>query len=173
MSRGRPRSTPEDFWARVVIGAPDECWEWTGSRVRGYGQLRYSNLWARGTSPIRAHQVAYHLTTGVPYPMPNGCELHHVCENRGCCNPAHLEVLTPVEHGHRHNGHGCHEHGLAEWAVYNGKGKCRACDRGYKRERRADVARRQAEQMRQNWLRGTRRHGLQLQGAHEKPESAK
>jgi hypothetical protein len=39
-----------------------------------------------------AHQFAYMLTVG---PVPDGMELDHLCRNRACCNPSHLE---PVDH---------------------------------------------------------------------------
>jgi hypothetical protein len=69
------------------ISVTDDCWEWTGTKERmGYGQMRYQRRMAM------AHRVAYMLFVG---PIPEGMELDHLCRNRGCVNPDHLE---PVDH---------------------------------------------------------------------------
>jgi hypothetical protein len=75
------------FYAR-----PDEatgCWIWTGTRTRhGYGVV-----WDRSQGRNRkAHRVAYEELIG---PIPDGLPLDHLCRNPPCCNPAHLEPVTP------------------------------------------------------------------------------
>ncbi len=74
------RSEPSDFWARVRVGTPDECWDWTGAKMPdGYGQLRYQGRkWY-------AHRLAVFLTRGE---QPEA--VCHACDRRPCCNPAHL-----------------------------------------------------------------------------------
>lgn len=63
------------------------CWLWTKSRTEdGYGQISVKRMM------IRCHQVAYHLYVG---PVPAGLQLDHLCRNRACCNPWHLEPVTP------------------------------------------------------------------------------
>jgi Autographiviridae endonuclease len=81
------RSTPEDFWARVQIGGPDECWPFLGAlRKDGYGSICY-----QGRRGALAHRLAYELKHG---PVPEGlCVLHH-CDNPPCCNDAHLWIGT-------------------------------------------------------------------------------
>lgn len=74
----------ERFWSRVVQTAG--CWEWSGAHSGGYGTTQ------RNQRTERAHRVAYELVVG---PIPSGMELDHLCRNRGCVNPAHLE---PVSH---------------------------------------------------------------------------
>lgn len=64
-----------------------ECLEWQGSKYRnGYGKL--------GRTGIMAHRIAYELTKGK---IPENMCLDHLCKNRLCINPDHLEIVTLVE----------------------------------------------------------------------------
>lgn len=73
------------FWARVKKS--EGCWEWAGSiSVYGYGQFQPS----RGKN-YRAHRLAYELSIG---PIPDGLVLDHLCRNRSCVNPDHLEPVA-------------------------------------------------------------------------------
>jgi hypothetical protein len=91
-----PRAnTPEDFWANVKISAPTECWPWLRYTQKGYGRTRF------GGKSMQAHRVAWQLTNG---PVPLGLVLDHLCRNRGCCNPAHLEPVTNEENLMRGDG---------------------------------------------------------------------
>ena len=89
--RRLPKSaTLEDrFWHKVRVTT--NCWGWTGAIANtGYGQL-WSGGGRDGGKLLYAHRVAYELLVG---PIPEGMELDHLCRNRWCCNPAHLEVVT-------------------------------------------------------------------------------
>ena len=99
-SRGRfQRPVEERFWERVR--KTEGCWEWLGVRREGYG---ISKIQIRGRQiPFFAHRVAYELTKG---PIPEGMTLDHLCRNRGCVNPAHLEPVTAVENTMRGYGVG-------------------------------------------------------------------
>lgn len=82
------------FWGRVAT-TPTGCREWQGAVTQsGYGHLR------RGKSiDWLAHRYAWFLTHGsLP---PEGMDLDHLCRNRLCVNPSHLEVVTHRENGRR------------------------------------------------------------------------
>lgn len=71
------------FWAKVE--KTDECWIWTAARISsGYGcfYLDGSKL---------AHRVSYELCVGQ---IPDGLVIDHLCRNKLCVNPAHLEAVT-------------------------------------------------------------------------------
>ena len=76
---------------RVVQERDDEeCWEWEGSTIKGYGCL-YSII-KGGT--VYAHIVAYEARYG---PVPEGLELDHECRNPPCWNPRHVIPVTHQE----------------------------------------------------------------------------
>lgn len=78
----------ERFWAKV--NKTEACWEWTASlHPSGYGQFMYV-----GHRPRAAHRVAYEWLRG---PIPEGLVLDHLCRNRTCVNPDHLEPVTHRE----------------------------------------------------------------------------
>lgn len=52
------------------------------------------------TSRVASHRFAFALAH--PETEIEGMHVHHRCENRLCCNPAHLELLDPIEHAKRH-----------------------------------------------------------------------
>ena len=82
------------FWNNVQRNG--ECWEWTAStQTQGYGQTTYSGRrWL-------AHRVAYELMVG---PIPEGLTLDHLCRNRICVRPGHLEAVTNRENVLRGEG---------------------------------------------------------------------
>lgn len=152
-----------EFWERVdKSGGPNACWTWTlAPKNTGYGV--YSNKIVGQRS---AHVYAYVLTNGE---VPKGQHIDHICHNedlncpggrecrhRLCCNPAHLEAVSPKEnseraHGPRNRGsqktHCIHNHLYDEantmWIkkIRNGKTydtrMCRTCNRERARARKA------------------------------------
>lgn len=65
---------------------PSGCWVWTDSLAsEGYGRLKVDGTY------LRAHRVSYGTFVG---PIPDGLHLDHLCRNRACVNPAHLEPVT-------------------------------------------------------------------------------
>lgn len=84
LKRRRCSLPAEDrFWRYVARS--DGCWEWIGYQSPdGYGKFQ----WEGGQL---AHRFAYELLVGA---IPDGLTLDHLCRNRGCVNPAHLEPVT-------------------------------------------------------------------------------
>jgi hypothetical protein len=84
--------TREQFDARWSP-TDDGCWRWTGeiNRVHGYGYFNKKI----------AHRLAYELLIG---PIPEGMVIDHLCRNRWCVNPDHMEPVTSGENVLRGEG---------------------------------------------------------------------
>lgn len=115
------------------------CWEWKGTKTREYGQF-----WLDG-KVIYAHIFSYQFYCG---PILHGMKVDHLCLNKSCVNPDHLELVTPqenviraVETGLHYNaakthcpkGHPYNTENTYIW--HNGWRHCRVCDRERKREK--------------------------------------
>ncbi len=69
------------------------CWVWTGPRFKsGYGQVRFEG------KTVRVHRLVFRLLSGE---LPS--VLHHTCNNKLCCNPAHLQGMERSSHSREHS----------------------------------------------------------------------
>lgn len=80
----------EAFWRSVDQRGQSECWEWLG-RVDRHGYGSYRRNISRQTVHWLAHRVTYELLVG---PIPDGLVIDHLCRNRACVNPSHMEPVT-------------------------------------------------------------------------------
>jgi hypothetical protein len=100
-----------EFWSQVGVGPSDQCWPWLGAiSSTGYGTMTIDGR-TRG-----AHRIACELEHGT---IPRGHVVMHACDNRQCCNPAHLSTGT-----HRANA-------LERADRHRGRGQRRGCDGSY------------------------------------------
>ena len=74
------------FWSKVAVAPALDCWPWLASlNTGGYGQFMLDGR------PQRAHRLAYEELRAE---IPAGLQLDHLCRNRRCVNPWHLEPVT-------------------------------------------------------------------------------
>lgn len=79
------------FFAKVL--PPSRCWEWDAH----HDPKGYPRFWYDGSMGY-AHRFSYELLVG---PIPEGLVIDHLCKNRGCINPAHMELVTLEENSRR------------------------------------------------------------------------
>lgn len=75
-----------------LIQVTGSCWFWLGYTKDGYGTTH------RNGRPVRVHRLVYELLVG---PIADGMTLDHLCRMTTCCNPDHLEQVTPGENSRR------------------------------------------------------------------------
>lgn len=101
----------ERFWSKVEFGP--SCWIWkSATDNHGYGIFCVRQ--PSGCFPFKAYRLAYELVNAKE--VPEGMTLDHLCRNRLCVNPAHLEVVTLAENKRR---------GMSPCAVHARKTHCK------------------------------------------------
>ena len=80
-------NTAETVMERLDVSGP--CWIWTGpKRGKGYGYVSWENR------KVSTHRLIWELLVG---PIPEGMHLDHLCREKLCANPDHLELVTNAE----------------------------------------------------------------------------
>lgn len=116
------------FFSFFELLSKAECWVWTGCIEKGYARFTVrKDRWM-------AHRFAYEIFRGS---IPSGFTLDHLCRNRSCVNPWHLEIVSSKENTLRGNGpaainnrktHCSNGHAFTPENIYDYKG-CRHCRR--------------------------------------------
>lgn len=121
---------------------PTECWIWDGPIVSGYGSVSVKE--GNRLTCVMAHRLSYFLKKGS---IPSGLELDHLCRNRLCVNPAHLEPVTSRENVLRSGGvaskNAAKTHcpcGHPYYTTKRGWRHCQRCRALQQRNRRRDKA---------------------------------
>lgn len=130
----KSRPIVEKFLSKFQRGGETDCWLWLDHiRPNGYGQF-----WPSRGKPEYAHRYAYRHFVGT---IPDGLTVDHLCKNRACVNPAHMEIVTRGENNLRGNSpaalsarktHCLHGHPFNEANTHitpSGHRKCRICNR--------------------------------------------
>lgn len=117
------------IFARVAY--EDGCWQWRGCTSDGYGLISVDG------KDRKPHRLVYEALVG---PVPAGHVIDHLCRNRACCNPLHMEVVTDGENKRRGvsgannalkthcpQGHEYTEHNTITVLRADGDFRCRRC----------------------------------------------
>lgn len=148
----RPQSTWDRFNSKLLPG-PGDCWAWAGAHFK----TGYTLFVMRGSDekwrPALAHRIAYELYIDL---IPDGFQIDHLCRNRGCVNPWHMEAvpqrvnilrsMSPSAIAHREDrcqqGHEFTPENTILRPNRPGKRECRECVRARDRARNKTEKRR-------------------------------
>jgi len=87
----------ENFYSKININKSTKCWEWIASLSSGgYGQFSFLG------KTYKSHRMSYMLFKGY---ISDDKEIDHLCHNRKCCNPEHLDLVSGNENLKRRNSY--------------------------------------------------------------------
>ncbi len=132
---------PDRFWSKCMPEPNSGCWLWIAGFVADTG---YGKFWIDGKTE-RAHRVSYRALTGA---IPTDRIIDHVCRERSCVNPDHLDIVTHYENQHRSpltpagrtHCPGGHPYTGDNLGFCNGERVCKACSRAKTARHRARKA---------------------------------
>jgi hypothetical protein len=142
----RPRPLDETAFANLLIDPITGCWSKQGHHNgRGYVHVIIGSRLDGTRRKVLAHRLAVEVATGRP--IPDGMTVDHLCRNRRCVNPAHLEIVSMAENLRRGKGwaglnarktHCLRGHALAGDNLIRERlgRKCRTCANERRRVRR-------------------------------------
>ena len=117
----------------------ETCWVWNGSKNKGKNSYGY--IWFNRKNTL-VHRIMYQIHKG---DIPDGKEIDHLCRNKGCVNPDHLEAVSHRENMLRANvGWKCrekthcpkgHEYTPENTRITHGSRSCKACESPYNKRR--------------------------------------
>lgn len=138
------RQIPHNRWIRfkkrISVDAETGCWVWDKPTLSGYGESMINGY------ATLAHRALWIFLRG---PIPDGLDLDHLCRNRACVNPDHLEPVTRRVNLRRGfeargciNGHPYHPDDFSEVRRKSGiiERRCKICHRA--RNKKAKAAKR-------------------------------
>ena len=114
-----------EYYLARIVNNDNGCWEWQGCRNKfGYGVHKVDE-----TGRSLVHRATYELLIG---PIPDNLVIDHLCNNKCCCNPEHLEAVTNAVNVSRAQSRKTHckrGHPLSgnNIDVFDGRRCCKAC----------------------------------------------
>jgi len=133
----------ERIWRRIDRSDPDGCWIWPGRTNTGGGYGVVTVGGRKNPKSLLVHRVVWVHERG---PIPPDVECDHLCRNRRCCNPHHIELVPKrvnilrgagraAENARKTHCPANHEYTPENTYTYGRRRYCRQCVRKKQRER--------------------------------------